>query len=84
MGGIAWSLEGEDEVVRSLIGPAAEALGLLRTVKGAVDLDRGDSAARISKLFRLPQALGIEHASPGFINPAPNADPDRCAHPKPR
>ena len=68
-------LDREDEVVRRLVAPLREALGLLRAVVGAVDLDRGQLAARVFELALLGQALGVEAAAPGLEDPAADADP---------
>src|SRR5690606_2512819 len=46
-------LEGEDEAIRRLLPPFSEALGLLRAVERAVDLDGGELAARIFELALL-------------------------------
>src|SRR6516164_9566224 len=69
-------LEGEHEIVGRLVGPAAEALWPLTAVEGAVDLDRGQRAARKFELARLRQALRIEGTAPRFEDPSPDADPD--------
>src|SRR5206468_5597125 len=46
-------LEREDEILRRLVIPTAEAHRLLRAVEGAVDLDRRQLPAGIAELFRL-------------------------------
>src|SRR5262252_1360875 len=76
---IARPLHREDEVRRRLGMPFAEARRLLCAVEGAVDLDRGQRAARVVELTRLRQALGIEDAAPGREHPTANADAD-CRH----
>src|SRR5205807_7542287 len=69
-------LEREDEILRRLVVPAAEARRLLRAVEGAVDLDRGELAAGIAELARLRQARRVEDAAPGWKDPSADADAD--------
>src|SRR5690606_26533468 len=73
----AWPLQGEDEAVRRLVMPLGEARRLLRTVIGAVDLDRGQLRGGIFQLALLRQLLRIEGtAAPRLIGPAADADAD--------
>ena len=74
VGGEPRALDREDEAVRDLAGPFAEAFRLLRAVIGAVDFDRGQLGGGVGQFFRLGQLLRIEHAPPGREGPA--ADPD--------
>ena len=69
----ARALDGEDKALGSFACPFAEALRLLRAVVGRIDLDRGQVLAGVGQLFRLRQALGIEHPAPRLEGPA--ADP---------
>src|SRR5690606_22559489 len=69
-------LQREDEILRCLLAPPREALGLLRAIVGAVDLDRGQLAARELELALLRKPLGIEASPPGFIGPAADSDAD--------
>src|SRR3984893_10379805 len=75
--------EREDEILRRLVVPAAEARRLLRTVEGAVDFDRRELAAGIADLARLRQAPRVEDAAPRRKDPAadPDADLPPGAHP---
>ena len=50
-------------------------------VIGAVDLDRGELAARIFELARLREPLREEIAAPGLEGPAADADPDHLSIP---
>src|SRR4029077_7434166 len=81
----AQPLEREDEILRGLVVPAAEARRLLRAVEGAVDLDRREPAAGIAELARLRQARRVEDAAPRRIDPATDTDADLRprAHPSP-
>src|SRR5438105_4587434 len=75
----ARALQREDEVLRSFVVPAAKARRLLRAVEGAVDLDRGNSAASMGELARLRQAGRIKHAAPWRKYPAADTGSDsRC------
>src|SRR5262249_48173768 len=76
VGGEARRLDREHEAVGHLARPLAKALRLLRAVVGGVDLDRGEVLARVGELFRLREALGIEHAAPGPKVPAADSDAD--------
>src|SRR5262249_19216948 len=78
VGRVARAFEREDEVIGGFLGPAAKARGLLRAVERAVDLDRGEYAARVRQLARVRQALGIEHPPPGLVDPAADANSDHA------
>ena len=67
-------LQREYETVRHFAGPFAETLGLLRSVIGAVDLDRGQFGGGVFEFLRLRQLFRIENAAPWRERPA--ADPD--------
>src|SRR5690606_6479498 len=56
--------------------PLLEALGALQAIEGAVDLDAGIDACGVGELGMLREPLGIEHAAPGTVAPARDADPD--------
>src|SRR6202022_4901137 len=62
--------EREDEILRRLVVPAAEARRLLRTVEGAVDFDRRELAAGIAEFARLRQGPGGGDAAPRPKEPA--------------
>src|ERR1700730_17131354 len=70
------ALERKDEVLRCLVVPPAKTRRLLRAVEGAVDLDRGDLAARMGELTRLRQAGRIEDTPPRRKHPGADPDPD--------
>src|SRR5947207_2281580 len=74
MGGVARPLEREHEIIRRLRCPASEAGRLLRGIEGAVDLDRGHTAARMRKLAHVRQTFGIKGAAPGLEDPTTNTD----------
>src|SRR5207253_1927734 len=76
VGGVARAFDREDEILRRVRVPAAEARRLLRAVEGAVDLDRGDLAAGEGEFTRLREPLGIERAAPRREHPAADADAD--------
>ena len=76
IGAEARTLQREDEIVRRLLAPSGEALGLLRAVIGAVDLDRGQLARGIFELALLGQTVRIEGAPPGLEHPAADTDVD--------
>ena len=80
----ARALEREDEIVRRLVVPAAEARRLLGTVEGAVDLDRSELAACVAELTCLLQARRLEDAAPRRKDPSadPDADLWRLTHPR--
>src|SRR6185437_3143301 len=71
----AWPLDREHEPVRHLIRPRRERVRALQAVERAVDLDRPELARRVCEFLLLPQPLGIEHAAPGRVGPAGQADP---------
>ena len=75
----ARALEGEEEVVRGLGGPAAEVLGALEGVEGAVDLDGGKVLGGELELATLREFRRIEDAAPRFVAPAGDADADLAA-----
>ena len=76
VGGKARALDREHETVGHGRRPLAEAFRLLRTVERRVDLDRGQPARGVGELLRLREAVGIEHAAPGLVVPAADADAD--------
>src|SRR5271169_375613 len=84
MRGCARRLEGKHEIIRRFAGPFAKALPRLRTIEGAIDLDRGQPAACVFQLARLRQAARIELAAPWLEYPAADTDTDhRCVLPSP-
>jgi hypothetical protein len=76
VGGKARPFDRKHETVRYRRRPFAEGRRRLRTIERGVDLDRGQMARRVFKLFRLRQALRIEHAPPRREIPAADADVD--------
>src|SRR5512133_1622404 len=76
MGGKAWSLEREHEIIRRLGRPFAKTLRFLSAVECAVYLDRGQLAAGVFEFARLREPLGIEFATPRLEHPSADADPD--------
>ena len=69
-------LQREDEIVRCLITPFAECGRGLTAIEGAVDLDRGELAARIFEFAPLRQIGRIKAFPPRLIRPTPDADAD--------
>src|SRR5262245_32691127 len=61
--------DGEVEIVRRLLKPLAEALGLLQPVERAVDLDRRDLAAGEGELLLLRELRRVENPAPRRISP---------------
>ena len=61
---------------RHLACPFAKRRRRLRAVERAVDLDRGQPFACISKFLRVRQALRVKHAAPRRERPAADADVD--------
>src|SRR5215470_5399731 len=64
IGGKARTLERQLEPVRHFARPFAERRRRLRSVEGAIDLDRGEPLGRVSELLRMRQTLGIEQPPP--------------------
>src|SRR5205809_575086 len=64
------------EILGDLFLPSFPTPRLLPTVEGGVDLDRGELARRIFKLFRLRELVRVEDPAPGWISPAADADAD--------
>ncbi len=79
MGDVAGALQREDEILRRLATPAAEARERLHRVEGAIDLDRVEDAAGIFQFAVARQAFGIEAPAPRGIEPAGYADSDHAA-----
>ena len=69
-------LDREHEVLRRRVVPLGKDFGLLQSVERAVDLDRGDLAARIVELVLLAHVRWIERLAPGFVAPSADADPN--------
>src|SRR5579863_1363389 len=76
VGGKARAFQREHKAVGHLARPFAKAFRLLRTVIGAVDLDRGELGSRVLQLFGLDKFFGIEPAAPRLERPAADADED--------
>src|SRR5690349_3881976 len=53
---------------------------MLERVERAVDLDRRKGARGEFQLAALRKVLRIEHAAPGRVTPARNADTNGCRH----
>src|SRR5262249_29064895 len=72
-----WCFEREDEALRRFVTPLREHLGRLQSIERAVDLDRGDLAARIAQLILLGYLARIERLAPRLVTPATDtrADP---------
>src|ERR1700692_655285 len=76
VGGKTRAFQREKKAVGHLARPFAKTFRLLRTVIGAVDLDRGEFGGRVLQFFGLDKFFGIEHAAPWLERPAADADKD--------
>src|SRR5215472_10060220 len=75
---IARPFQRKDKPVRRLAAPFLKARRRLRTVEGAVDLDRGDVPAGIGQFFGLAQPRRVKGAAPRREDPAADAGADRA------
>src|SRR5262249_6254139 len=71
------TLQREDEILRRVVMPPAEARRLLGAVECPVDLDRGDAPAGVSELILLRQPWRIKDSAPRREDPTAAPDPDR-------
>src|SRR5215469_1516881 len=72
----ARALQRENEFFRRLVVPTVKARRLLRTVKGSVDFDRCNLAARMGQFGRLRQSQRIEDAAPWRKHPPADPHPN--------
>ena len=66
----------EHEVARYLLGPRRPASRRLQRIERAVELDAGEAARGVFQFPPLRQSGRVEHATPGLVAPAGNADAD--------
>src|SRR3954447_3317358 len=76
MGNEAWRLDGKDEIVGRLVGPARKSIGGLQAVESAVDLDGREDRAGMCQFALVRQVFGIEGTAPWCIGPAGYPDPN--------